>query len=507
MISVIIPAYNAQEHLAESIRSVLAQSFTDYELIVVDDGSTDHTAAIAMESARGDGRLQLLQKSNGGLADARNYGVRHARGEWVTFLDSDDCLYPEALSVLAEVVHSSGCDIVTAGFRRGEVYDPVQGTYIRDFKLLNATEAVEHTLYQRSGMYPSACAKLYRRSLFDSLSFTAGTWYEDLDFFYKAYLRAGKVAVTRSQLYFYRSNPSSFLSRFTPARLDVLRVTENMERFMEQHHPGLLPAARDRRLSANFNMLALMLISPHPQDYAAEIAECRELIGRYRWRSLLNPRVRLKNKAGILAGCLGTRAFTFLSRIIYRPASGRRVITVTTEEFTGLCRLLASKVIASGYTPDIIVAIYRGGDWVAKNMGSDLGGIPLVDVNLSRPISKWKSPVKGMFKLLPYRLLDRMRLMESKLLSMCSHKLKDGVVIPPQLAGNRFRRILVVDDSVDSGATLASVIAALRRAAPDAECRSAVLTVTTAAPLVHPNYTLYDNLTLIRFPWSMDMKK
>lgn len=507
MISVIIPAYNAQEHLAESIRSVLAQSFPDYELIVVDDGSTDRTATVAKETGGDDHRLRLLQKPNGGLADARNYGVGHAWGEWVTFLDSDDCLYPEALSVLAEVATATGCDIVTAGFRRGEAYDEAQGDYDRNFKVLSATEAVERTLYQRPGMYPSACAKLYRRSLFGSLAFTAGTWYEDLDFFYKAYLRAGKVAVTRSRLYFYRCNPSSFLSKFTPARLDVLRVTEKLERYMEQHAPELLPAARDRRLSANFNMLALMLASPEPRRYAKEMEECRGVIRKYRWRSLLNPKVRLKNKAGTLASYLGTGSFTFLSRILYRPASGKRVVTVRQEEFVELCHRLAAKVADSGYQPDVIVSIYRGGHWVARNMAPAPGAVPLVDVNLSRPISKWKRPVKGLFKLLPYPVLDRMRLAESKLLSVCSHKLKENVAIPSQLSEGGFRRVLLVDDSVDSGATLASVLAALRRALPDAECRSAVLTVTTGEPLVRPDYTLYDNRTLIRFPWSMDMKK
>ncbi|MDE5650892.1 MAG: glycosyltransferase, partial [Duncaniella sp.] len=176
MISVIIPAYDAQEYLPEAIRSVLAQSFPDYELLVVDDGSTDRTASIAVATAGGDSRFRLLSKSNGGLADARNYGVANARGEWIAFLDSDDSLYPGALSLMYHVACKSGCDIVTAGFHRAYRYDVADGKYDSAFKVLSAVEAVGRTLYQRPGMYPSACAKLYRKSLFDRVGFTSGIW-------------------------------------------------------------------------------------------------------------------------------------------------------------------------------------------------------------------------------------------------------------------------------------------------------------------------------------------
>ena len=507
MISVIIPAYDAQEYLPEAIRSVLAQSFPDYELLVVDDGSTDRTASIAVATAGGDSRFRLLSKSNGGLADARNYGVANARGEWIAFLDSDDSLYPGALSLMYHVACKSGCDIVTAGFHRAYRYDVADGKYDSAFKVLSAVEAVGRTLYQRPGMYPSACAKLYRKSLFDRVGFTSGIWYEDLDFFYRAYLLAGKVAVTRSVVYFYRRNQSSFLSVFSSERLDVLAVTERMERYISGHCPELLPAARDRRLCANFNMLSLMLISPEPQRYADEIRKCRDVIKSYRWHSLFNPRVRIKNKAGALASFFSDNVFAMLSRIVYRPVSGKRVVTVDESEFICLCSRLASEVKASGYTPDIIVGIYQGGAYVAAAMSGIMDRIPVEYVRLSRPSSRWKSKMRSMLRFLPYTVLDRLRLLESGILSMRRHPVKDDVELPSQLLARSGCNILVVDDAVDSGATLSAVVSAVKRELPMSQCRSAVLTVTTSAPLVRPDYMLYDDNTLIRFPWSTDMKK
>ncbi|MDE6394665.1 MAG: glycosyltransferase, partial [Duncaniella sp.] len=97
MISVIIPAYNAQAYLRECLESVLAQSFSDWEVIVVDDGSTDSTAAIAQSFSARDSRVRVLSTVNRGVSAARNAALGMARGEWVTFLDSDDLLPPGAL--------------------------------------------------------------------------------------------------------------------------------------------------------------------------------------------------------------------------------------------------------------------------------------------------------------------------------------------------------------------------------------------------------------------------
>ena len=144
---------------------------------------------------------------------------------------------------------------------------------------------------------------------------------------------------------------------------------------------------------------------------------------------------------------------------------------------------------------------------MAAAMSGIMGRIPVEYVRLSRPSSRWKSKMKSMLRFLPYPVLDRLRLLESGILSMRRHPVKDDVELPSQLLDLHGCNILVVDDAVDSGATLSAVVSAVKRELPMSQCRSAVLTVTTSAPLVRPDYMLYDDNTLIRFPWSMDMKK
>ena len=168
-VSVIIPAYNAQEYLRECLESVLAQSFPDFEAIVVNDGSADNTRAIAEEFAATDSRIKVLSTGNQGLSCARNNGVDVAVGEWVTFLDSDDRLYTWSLESLFNGASASGCDIVKGRWSR--LPDPViEMPFLNDnVSVLSSVTAIESILYQTFSQ-PSACATLYRRRLLDNLS-------------------------------------------------------------------------------------------------------------------------------------------------------------------------------------------------------------------------------------------------------------------------------------------------------------------------------------------------
>ncbi len=503
MISVIIPAYNAQRYLRQALDSVLSQCGVEIEVVVVDDGSTDATSDIAAEYVSRDLRVKLLRGENRGLGAARNRGVDASAGEWVTFLDSDDALFPDALASLLSATGSTGCDIASGRIVRGREMDACcrqKG----GAEAVDAGEAVAMTLYQNKRMEPSACGKLYRRSIFETERFAEGLWYEDLDFFYRAYFAAGRIAVADVPVYFYRCNPEGFLSSFTPGRLDVLKVTERLENYISRSHPGLLPAARDRRLSANFNMLGLLWNQPLTEEYAAKIKECLTLIRAYRLSSLLNPEVRLKNKLGIMASYAGVPMLRCLLKYAYRARP--HVVTFDGKCLADACRRLGGMVAGSGYEPDIIVGIRSGGEYVAAELITMFPKSRLGFIDLKRPGTRRKSRIKKILRFLPSGVLDRLRILESRLVALKAPKVNDAVVVPQGLSGLGPVEILVADDAVDSGATLASVIKGLANANPGAKIRSAVITVTTVSPMVTPDYALYNNRTLIRFPWSMDWK-
>lgn len=314
MISIVIPAYNAERYLGECLDSVLAQTYQDWEAIVVDDGSTDSTGVIAGKYAKRDERIKVYSKKNGGLSDARNYGLEQSIGDWILYLDSDDCLYPHALDALWGGV-SDEVSIVIGGFVNGDTYTPCDCKGDVSFAISDARAIFVRMLYQR-GVNNSAWGKLFKRESLNGLRFKKGLWYEDLEFSGRYYVTIGKVSVIDVKVYFYRNNHASFLNNFGESRLHVLEVTRQIENYYE-NDAELLAAARDRRLSANFNIFGLLAVNDHDGRYSQVADGCWDVIKSHRSDSLFNPHVRIKNKLGILASYLGRGALAALSRMIY----------------------------------------------------------------------------------------------------------------------------------------------------------------------------------------------
>ena len=311
MSSVIIPAYNAQAYLRECLESVLAQSFSDWEAIIVNDGSTDSTREIAAGFTVRDSRFRLVSTPNGGLSSARNTGIAEARGQWFTYLDSDDILYPDALARLMAAA-TENVDIVVAGFSRDMDAAAVTDGSV---EIISGLTALERGLYQR-GVSTSACAKLFSRMVADGITFPDGLYYEDLLYCVETLRRSARVAVIGDVVYYYRDNPSSFINTFSPRRLDVLRVTARVEELLEGDEE-LLRAARSRRLSACFNIYGLLAVHDRDGRYSDVSCRCWTLIKDYRRDSLFDPRVRLKNKVGILLSYMGPRVFGCLAGMVY----------------------------------------------------------------------------------------------------------------------------------------------------------------------------------------------
>lgn len=308
-ISVIVPVYNAGDYLEPCIRSVLAQTFTNFELILVNDASTDGSGDIC-ESFH-DPRIRVIYKAqNGGVSAARNTGIAYAQGRYITFIDADDSLHPQFL----EVCRGIDAEIVVTPFKIVDVHWHFEPS--KNYGKVKATpsfyspiSAVEKALYQ-TGLTNCTWGMLYSREIFDNFEFSPGR-YEDLDSFYKLFFRATRIAYIHSPLYYYTENPKSYMNVFTPERAVVLDVTERIVEYMAQHYPSLLPAAEDRTLSAAFNIFNLLAINNCDEPHIAQ--RCQSTILKYRRQSLLNPHVRLKNKLGILVTYIG--GFNLLKRI------------------------------------------------------------------------------------------------------------------------------------------------------------------------------------------------
>lgn len=187
-----------------------------------------------------------------------------------------------------------------------------------------------------------------------------------------------------------------------------------------------------------------------------------------------------------------------------------QVATLDPTCFREACRRLAREVVDSGFRPEIIVGIRTGGEYVAREMLPSFPGAHLAIVELHRPSTPHKSILRPLLRRLPGRMLDLMRIVEARMLALRPRRPIPKVEIGADIRALLPARVLVVDDAVDSGVTLAAIIEGLRAESGDgrgeSRVRSAVITVTTPRPAVSPDFALYRNHTLIRFPWSMDMK-
>lgn len=280
----------------------MEQTYRDIEIIVVNDGSTDGTGRIIDELASADSRIKAIFQSNKGLSEARNTGLEHASGHRVVFLDGDDCLLPDGIETLVDTARRFSAPIACASF----VTDTERtANQEKNFRVLPAEKAIVNTLYQKPGFFNSAWAKIYDRSLFDGIRFRPGINYEDLDVFFLLYDKARRIAYTDRPVLHYRLNPASILHSFTPRRLDVLDVTRRIVEWTSSRSAVLQRAASDRRRSAAFNILGLILANDCAETYPDAVSECRAIIRRGRIAALTDKNIRLKNKAGILASCLG----------------------------------------------------------------------------------------------------------------------------------------------------------------------------------------------------------
>lgn len=315
-VSVILPAFNSQRFLPQSIDSVLrSQESVDLELIIVNDGSSDATGAIAKAYAMADTRVKVITQSNAGLSAARNAGMEAAEGEYITFIDSDDILLPDSIGHMLALLDDD-TDVVSGRFYRGTTRAAarVSREGRERVSTLSGYEAVKQMLYQR-GMSCNAWGRIYRRSSIGGLRFTDGIYYEDLDFNYRLFPTLKKLKFTSRHVYFYRVVPESLTGMWSPKRLDVMKVTEAIEAdAVSRHDPLLIAAARDRRMAAAFNMFALADING-ATDAATE---CWREICRLRHDAFRDPAIRLKDRLGIMVSLLGPRVTSLLGRLVYR---------------------------------------------------------------------------------------------------------------------------------------------------------------------------------------------
>lgn len=235
-ISVIVPVYNCEAFIERCVQSILNQTFSDFELILVDDGSADKSGKMCDEYAKKDDRVRVIHQKNAGQAAARNRGVKDSRCEWLHFVDGDDLIHPQMLEILYNLATESGVKLSMCEILQGETLPP-------DFFESRTAEAEVLTMNEENIYrickndkyhYWTVCAKLIHKSVFLKYPLPEGKIYEDNATVCKWLYESKKAVLTATPLYFYAVNPQSTTRKtFSEKQLDVLWAFEEQIEFFD----------------------------------------------------------------------------------------------------------------------------------------------------------------------------------------------------------------------------------------------------------------------------------
>ncbi|MBV8047725.1 MAG: glycosyltransferase [Paludibacterium sp.] len=253
IVSIILPSYNDLSYLETTLRSITAQTFTNFELIIVDDGSSDETPVRLRSLIAADTRLRYARRERGGVGAARNTGLAQARGRFVAFVDADDLLHPAFLHTLVNAAENAGADVAQCHMHPFADGTPCNfpPTYTVAGKGMSGPDALRGLL---AGDLPaSVVCRLYRRERLGELRFAEGLIYEDLEFSVRLMAQATKVQIVPLALYGCRRRQRGLRAQYAPSLVeDRITVTQHIKDTLQQH--GLWPAERTvfQQLAARF---------------------------------------------------------------------------------------------------------------------------------------------------------------------------------------------------------------------------------------------------------------
>lgn len=259
LISVVVPIYKVEKYLNRCIHSLLAQTYRNLEIILVDDGSPDKSGDMCDDFATQDDRIVVIHKQNGGLSDARNTGIEAASGEYLFFLDSDDAIHEETLEILWNNLKETEADISVCDYLayfEGNAIDTMLPRQNRHY--FSNTEALQKIFDPTYGVQMVICTnKLYKKNLWDNIRFPVGKIHEDEFTTYKLIHKAQSIVYTDLQLYYYlqRSDSITGAGKITRKHFQVLDAFAERTSFFEAEGLGDL-AVLSNQQSLNHMIIA-----------------------------------------------------------------------------------------------------------------------------------------------------------------------------------------------------------------------------------------------------------
>ena len=212
LISIIVPIYNVEQYLNRCIESLVNQTYTNLEILLIDDGSTDNSGTLAEKWISNDQRIKVYHKKNGGLSDARNYGIKYAKGKYLSFVDSDDYVDMRFIEILYKTCIETNTKIATIGIQMFSDDVPVEKCVrLADSIDIYIKEQAIKYLYAENKYGNYAWNKLYLKELFNNIKYPYGRKMEDLGTTYLLFDKCDYISYNSSKLYFYYQRSDSIL--------------------------------------------------------------------------------------------------------------------------------------------------------------------------------------------------------------------------------------------------------------------------------------------------------
>ena len=260
LISIIVPVYNVEQYLEKCVDSIINQTYKNLEIILIDDGATDSSGKLCDELAKIDNRIQVYHKENGGLSDARNYGVERATGDYIGFVDSDDYIDAEMYEKLYEAIKKENVDVAECNLKI--IYPEREELFTEQnyYNVCTKQEYLEEYL-KIEKIFGSVWTKLISRKIAKELLFPKGKLYEDTYYAYDLINVANSFVLIDSPSYNYLMRENSITnSKFNPRIFDLIEIVEKFHKTTYKNYPGLKEAADCRKMYAYFSVLNSILL-------------------------------------------------------------------------------------------------------------------------------------------------------------------------------------------------------------------------------------------------------
>ncbi len=292
LISIIVPIYKVEEYLDKCIESIVNQTYTNLEIILVDDGSPDNCPLMCDEWAKKDSRIKVIHKTNGGLSDARNAGLSVATGSYIGFIDSDDWIRSDMYELLLSNLINNNCDISVCGIQCVSENETFINTLTPNgFHILDADQAMLSIINEDLLKQP-VWYKLYRRATIEGIKFPIGKCHEDVFWSYKAIGNASRVCVCDDLCYFYRQRNDSIMGKsFSIKHYDSLEAKIQRVEYITKHFPSMSDNAKIQLWFSCIyaaQMTLRYLNKSHLKQLSIYIEQAQTLCQPHRWKRMIN---------------------------------------------------------------------------------------------------------------------------------------------------------------------------------------------------------------------------